>query len=282
MEINRPPGAACPDFMLCGAPRESISIIQEVVTLQEGIVVAGILATASTAMRSGFQGLRIARAKTAAGVSESTWALGLGSALVWFAWAARYLEPANLVANFLTTLGCLIVFIEIARYRGAKVWVWAAGAAGAAGLTFGADFALPGALAMCAVALSCTMVLPQLTRTLRSSDISAISGNAWAASIFSATMWTTYGAGIKSWTILAPNFVIIPAAVAILSKKALAARGAGLVPSGRGFVSSGHRNGLTNEMRGVAELTTAASECAVTGCNGHDGRLPSRRRGRPN
>lgn len=187
--------------------------------MKDWVLLCGVVAGSASIARSVPQILRLVRKGTAAGVSTATWSLGLVCSLLWFSWAIVNHDPVNLVVNTLGTVGAAVVLIRLARDSRRLVCSWLLKALGFAVVALVGEVFWSGSLSVCAVALSCTMFLPQARAAVRDPDLGGVSPSTWALACLSALAWVAYGLGRHSLAVVAPNVVVLPTALFVMGCK---------------------------------------------------------------
>jgi uncharacterized protein with PQ loop repeat len=157
------------------------------------------------------QAYRVVAHNTVEGVSATSQMQGFAGSILWIAYGIHSETYLVVMANVMTILGFGIVIAKMVAHRAVTLQRVAFVEVGVVVVCF-LSFSL---LALIAVAVGSTGIIPQVVRAARTSHLTGVSVATYAIIAVMSAAWFAYGVMIDDVFVSAPNVIIVPAATFI-------------------------------------------------------------------
>lgn len=179
------------------------------------VTLVGFAAAALVAIRALPQWVRAKRAANVDGVSGATWALACASGIAWTAYSVAVSSWPLVIGTGLALAGSAGVLLTLTR-RGALSLKWITTVTACIPVAAGVAFVSTDVVGWSATALSLSMRVPQLVRSLRTRSLNGLSRATWVLSAAASGLWVVYGALAGLWPVVLADGWSLACAIAIL------------------------------------------------------------------
>lgn len=161
------------------------------------------------------QAYRVVAHNTVEGVSATSQMQGFAGSILWIAYGIHSETYLVVMANVMTILGFGIVIAKMVAHRAVTLQRAILVELGVVVVSFAALSISPTLLALIAVAVGSTGIIPQVIRAARTSHLTGVSVATYAIIAVMSAAWFAYGVMIDDVFVSAPNVIIVPAATFI-------------------------------------------------------------------
>jgi uncharacterized protein with PQ loop repeat len=161
------------------------------------------------------QAYRVVAHNTVEGVSATSQMQGFAGSILWIAYGIHSETYLVVMANVMTILGFGIVIAKMVAHRAVTLQRAILVELGVVVVSFAALSISPTLLALIAVAVGSTGIIPQVVRAARTSHLTGVSVATYAIIAVMSAAWFAYGVMIDDVFVSAPNVIIVPAATFI-------------------------------------------------------------------
>ena len=161
------------------------------------------------------QAYRVVAHNTVEGVSATSQMQGFAGSILWIAYGIHSETYLVVMANVMTILGFGIVIAKMVAHRAVTLQRAILVELGVVVVSFAALSISPTLLALIAVAVGSTGVIPQVIRAARTSHLTGVSVATYTIIAVMSASWFAYGVMIDDVFVSAPNVIIVPAATFI-------------------------------------------------------------------
>jgi uncharacterized protein with PQ loop repeat len=161
------------------------------------------------------QAYRVVAHNTVEGVSATSQMQGFAGSILWIAYGIHSETYLVVMANVMTILGFGIVIAKMVAHRAVTLQRAILVELGVVVVSFAALSVSPTLLALIAVAVGSTGIIPQVVRAARTSHLTGVSVATYAIIAVMSAAWFAYGVMIDDVFVSAPNVIIVPAATFI-------------------------------------------------------------------
>jgi uncharacterized protein with PQ loop repeat len=161
------------------------------------------------------QAYRVVAHNTVEGVSATSQMQGFAGSILWIAYGIHSETYLVVMANVMTILGFGIVIAKMVAHRAVTLQRVAFVEVGVVVVSFLSLSLSPTLLALIAVAVGSTGIIPQVVRAARTSHLTGVSVATYAIIAVMSAAWFAYGVMIDDVFVSAPNVIIVPAATFI-------------------------------------------------------------------
>jgi uncharacterized protein with PQ loop repeat len=161
------------------------------------------------------QAYRVVAHNTVEGVSATSQMQGFAGSILWIAYGIHSETYLVVMANVMTILGFGIVIAKMVAQRAVTLQRAILVELGVVVVSFAALSISATLLALIAVAVGSTGIIPQVVRAARTSHLTGVSVATYAIIAVMSAAWFAYGVMIDDVFVSAPNVIIVPAATFI-------------------------------------------------------------------
>ena len=161
------------------------------------------------------QAYRVVAHNTVEGVSATSQMQGFAGSILWIAYGIHSETYLVVMANVMTILGFGIVIAKMVAHRAVTLQRAILVELGVVVVSFAALSISPTLLALIAVAVGSTGIIPQVIRAARTSHLTGVSVATYTIITVMSASWFAYGVMIDDVFVSAPNVIIVPAATFI-------------------------------------------------------------------
>ena len=161
------------------------------------------------------QAYRVVAHNTVEGVSATSQMQGFAGSILWIAYGIHSETYLVVMANVMTILGFGIVIAKMVAHRAVTLQRAILVELGVVVVSFAALSISPTLLALIAVAVGSTGIIPQVIRAARTSHLTGVSVATYTIIAVMSASWFAYGVMIDDVFVSAPNVIIVPAATFI-------------------------------------------------------------------
>ena len=161
------------------------------------------------------QAYRVVARNTVEGVSATSQIQGFAGSILWIAYGIHSETYLVVMANVMTILGFGIVIAKMVAHRAVTLQRAMLVELGVVVVSFAALSISPTLLALIAVAVGSTGIIPQVIRAARTSHLTGVSVATYTIIAVMSASWFAYGVMIDDVFVSAPNVIIVPAATFI-------------------------------------------------------------------
>ena len=161
------------------------------------------------------QAYRVVAHNTVEGVSATSQMQGFAGSILWIAYGIHSETYLVVMANVMTILGFGIVIAKMVAHRAVTLQRAILVELGVVVVSFAALSISPTLLALIAVAVGSTGIIPQVIRAARTSHLTGVSVATYTIIAVMSAAWFAYGVMIDDVFVSAPNVIIVPAATFI-------------------------------------------------------------------
>jgi uncharacterized protein with PQ loop repeat len=161
------------------------------------------------------QAYRVVAHNTVEGVSATSQMQGFAGSILWIAYGIHSETYLVVMANVMTILGFGIVIAKMVAHRAVTLQQAILVELGVVVVSFAALSISPTLLALIAVAVGSTGIIPQVIRAARTSHLTGVSVATYTIIAVMSASWFAYGVMIDDVFVSAPNVIIVPAATFI-------------------------------------------------------------------
>ncbi|MFM8812105.1 MAG: SemiSWEET family transporter [Actinomycetota bacterium] len=161
------------------------------------------------------QAYRVVAHNTVEGVSATSQMQGFAGSILWIAYGIHSETYLVVMANVMTILGFGIVIAKMVAHRAVTLQRAMLVELGVVVVSFAALSISPTLLALIAVAVGSTGIIPQVIRAARTSHLTGVSVATYTIIAVMSASWFAYGVMIDDVFVSAPNVIIVPGAVLI-------------------------------------------------------------------
>ena len=161
------------------------------------------------------QAYRVVAHNTVEGVSATSQMQGFAGSILWIAYGIHSETYLVVMANVMTILGFGIVIAKMVAHRAVTLQRAMLVELGVVVVSFAALSISPTLLALIAVAVGSTGIVPQVIRAARTSHLTGVSVATYTIIAVMSASWFAYGVMIDDVFVSAPNVIIVPAATFI-------------------------------------------------------------------
>jgi len=161
------------------------------------------------------QAYRVVAHNTVEGVSAPSQMQGFAGSILWMTYGFHAQTYLVVMANVMTIIGFGIVIAKMVAHRALTLQRVAFVEVGVVVVSFLSLSLSPTLLALIAVAVGSTGIIPQVVRAARTSHLTGVSVATYAIIAVMSAAWFAYGVMIDDVFVSAPNVIIVPAATFI-------------------------------------------------------------------
>ena len=161
------------------------------------------------------QAYRVVAHNTVEGVAATSQMQGFAGSILWIAYGIHSETYLVVMANVMTILGFGIVIAKMVAHRAVTLQRAILVELGVVVVSFAALSISPTLLALIAVAVGSTGIIPQVIRAARTSHLTGVSVATYTIIAVMSAAWFAYGVMIDDVFVSAPNVIIVPAATFI-------------------------------------------------------------------
>ena len=161
------------------------------------------------------QAFRVVVRNTVEGISPLTQLQGFAGSILWITYGLHAETHLVVMANVMTIIGFGVVIAKIVEHQLLNVRRVAFIEFGVLALSIISISLSPTLLAVIAVGVGSTGIIPQVLRAARTSDLTGVSVATYLIIAVMSSSWFAYGVMIHDLFVTAPNVIIVPCATFI-------------------------------------------------------------------
>jgi uncharacterized protein with PQ loop repeat len=161
------------------------------------------------------QAFRVVVRNTVEGISPLTQLQGFAGSILWITYGLHAETHLVVMANVMTIIGFGVVIAKIVEHQLLTVRQVAFIEFGVLALSIISISLSPTLLAVIAVGVGSTGIIPQVLRAARTSNLTGVSVATYLIIAVMSSSWFAYGVMIQDFFVTAPNVIIVPCATFI-------------------------------------------------------------------
>jgi uncharacterized protein with PQ loop repeat len=158
------------------------------------------------------QAVRVVVRNTVEGVSPTTQLQGMAGSILWITYGLHARTYLVVLANTMTIVGVAVVIGKIVAHRKMSLRRVMSIECGVVLVSLASLALSPTLLALIAVAVGSTGIIPQVVSAARTSHLTGVSVATFVIIAVMSSSWFLYGLMIDDFFVAAPNMIIVPSA----------------------------------------------------------------------